>query len=141
MATVGDNSAAAAEVQPLVNPDKLDKTPVRIRLEVVAIVIVLIVWGIILVASSPSSTGLKGGDQQNFLDWLTSSGGQLVLGILGAASVIVLLYSVYSILNKRTGGTSDRELDKTEWATTRYRRIVAENRARDEVSPRPKKRE
>jgi len=141
LATVGDNSAAAAEVQPLVNPDKLDKTPVRIRLEVVAIVIVLIVWVVILVASSPPSTGLKGGDQQNFLNWLTSSGGQLVLGILGAASVIVLLYSAYSIFSKKTGGTSDREPDKTEWAITRYRRIVAENRARDDVSPRPKKRE
>ena len=93
MATVGDNSAAAAEVQPLVNPDKLDKTPVRIRLEVVAIVIVLIVWGIILVASSPSSTGLKGGDQQNFLDWLTSSGGQLVRGA-SRAKRLSLLYVV-----------------------------------------------
>jgi amino acid transporter len=105
-----------------------------IRFEVVGVVsalIVLFIWASLQMAVAcrrngscvESGSRLHGGAWHNFLNWVESGQGQTFGVFLIGAMILILLFSVVNILGKRPGGTSNK------------------NRARDEPSPEPNKRE
>ena len=95
---------------------------------------------VVTVLALPSSTQnsgrqLKGGDWQNFLNWVSSPQGQVLGAVLAVAMVLFFLFFVGRVLGRKPGG------GKTEWAVTKFRKVVAENQALDETSPQTKNRE
>ena len=108
-----------------------------IGLAVVVTVLALLVLLISFGTRSTQDPGrqLKGGDWQNFLNWASSPQGQVFGAVLAVTMVLLFLFFVGRVLGRKPGG------GKTEWAVTKFRKVVAENQALDETSPQTKNRE
>jgi len=108
-----------------------------IGLAVVVTVLALLILLIWFGTRSTQDPGrqLKGGDWQNFLNWVSSPQGQVFGAVLVVTMVLLFLLFVGRVLGSTPGG------GKTEWAVTRFRQAVAEGQAPDETSPQTKNRE
>ena len=107
-----------------------------------AVVVIAMLFALLVVliwfgsrSTQDSGRQLKGGDWQNFLNWVSSPQGQVFGAVLAVAMVPLFLFFVGRVLGRKPGG------GKTEWAVTRFRQAVAENSAPDETSPQTKNRD
>ena len=113
--------------------------PTNYRLEKIVFAALAVASGVTLctvVSFSQARTG--SGDWTNFLNFVNSGPSfYVVLFFTTSLTAGLIFYAKW----RRPGGRSAHESVKTEWAATRFRRMVIEKRARNETSPQPNKRE
>jgi len=119
--------------------DILAPPPMNYRFEKIVFTAFAVASGVTLCSSVfIAQAATTSGDWENFATFV-NSGPSFYVAFFFTTSLIagLIFYAIW----RWPGGRSAHESVKTEWAATRFRRMVVEKRARNEASPQPKKRE